>query len=180
MSILIADAMSQLFCTTIMLILQMNRNGGRSRLHRCHGIKDCIAGCIALRRTCHIRSGLGQDDLCFRHTDPLHCLSCCHRHLNGLWICISHILRCADHNPASNKFNIFPGIQHFRQIKDRRIRIRSPHTLDKCRDRIIMIISAFVIADHFFLNTLRCHLQRNMDLSILTFLCSQNSKLQRI
>ena len=166
MGILVADSMSQLLMPSIMGILKMGRNSRPGTLHTVHCCKNSIHRCITLRCTCHICSSLGKNDLGFRHSYPLNCLGCCCCHYQGLGICISNIFRSKDHHTSCNKFHIFTCIQHLRQIINCSIRIGAAHTLDKCRNNVIMVISILIIAHHTLLDTLRSHIQSNMDLAV--------------
>mgnify|MGYP006922427727 CR=1 FL=1 len=133
---------AQLLCAPVVGVPEMRRN------RRClcgfndvHGTADGQAGGVAFRRACHINGSLGKNQLSLRHSHPFHSLGCADRHHKGIGICISHILRSADHNPPGNKLYILPGIKHLGQIINCRIRIRAPHALDKSRNHVIVVIS---------------------------------------
>ena len=132
MGIQIADAMSQLRRTLIMCILQMCRDRtGLGMCHKIHRRIDRHDRRITFRGTRHIRRRLRKHDPRLRHAKPFHrlCRTC--RHNQCLRVCIRHILRRTDHNTTCNKRHILPGIKHTCQIIHCRIRIGSPHTLDK-------------------------------------------------
>ena len=139
-------------------------------LHHIHCCKYRIACCITLWCTCHISNCLWQNDLCLRHSHTLYRLRRrCSNH-KCHWICISDILGCKNHNTSCNKLHILTCIKHPCQIINRCIWIGTSHTLDKGRNRIIVVISRFVIGNHSFLNTLTRHIQGNVYDSILTSL----------
>ena len=81
---------------------------------------------------------------------------------------------------AGNKFDVLTGIQHSRQIINYGIRVRAPHTFNKCRNGIVMIIPCFIITEYTFLNTFLGNFHRNMNFAICTSLGCQNTKFNRI
>ena len=180
MCIFISDSMSKVLRTFIVSILQMRRNRCLVGFYILHCTEDGIAGRITFRCRCHIQHCLRQNNLGLRHSNPFHSLGCRYCHSERHRICISHIFRSADHNPSCNKFNIFSCIQHFGQIIHRGIRIRSPHTFNKCGNRIVMIISRLIITYHTLLDTFRSHIQCKMDLSVAISLRRQDSQLHCI
>ena len=166
--IFIIFSVSQFCCSFIMGILQMHRNRQISGFfHRLHCRRNGVDRCVAFRRACNVGRRLCQNNLRLRHAHPLCCQGCRNRYLQRCRICIANILRRTDHHPAGDKCHAFPSIQHPRQIINRRIRIGAPHTLDKCRNRIVMIIACFVVFYCTFLNTFLGNLQGQMDFSIL-------------
>ena len=181
MCIFISCAMSQFCCSFIMCILQVCRNrqisGG---MYLLHCLRYRFIAAVALRRCGNIGYCLSQNDLCLRHTYPFHRQRCIYRYHQCLWICISHIFRCTDHNPAGNKLNVFSGIQHLCQIIYGCIRIRTAHTFNKCGYGIIMIISCLIISHNPLLYTFGCNIQRDMDHSILTSWCGEDTQFHRI
>ena len=158
----------------------MYRNGCLIFFHIIHRRKDCIACRIALRCCRHVKNRLRQNDLRLRHSDPLHCLCCTDCNIQCHRIRISHIFRCTDHDPAGNKLNVFSGIQHLCQIIYGCIRIRTAHTFNKCGYGIIMIISCLIISHNPLLYTFGCNIQRDMDHSILTSWCGEDTQFHRI
>ena len=156
--IFVSCPVPQLLSSLIMPVLQVYRNRHGPLVPDCvHGLKHSHAGRIALWRGCHIGHCLGQDDLGFRKSDPLHGLGRIHSHRQCLGICVSHILRCAYHNPSGNEFDILTRIEHPGQIIDSRIRVRAAHALDKCRNRIIMVIPVLIVPHHPFLDAFLGH-----------------------
>ncbi len=147
----------------------MSRNGQiPGLLHRLHCPENSFTACIALRRTGHISNRLGQNNLCLRHTDPLHCQRSIRCHCQSIRVCISHILRRTYHNPSGNKSHTLPCIEHSCQIINRRVRVRSPHTFDKCGYGIVMAVTGFIIPYRPLLNTFLCYIQCNINPAILT------------
>ena len=181
MCIFIAESMSQLLRAFVVLILKMCRNRHRPHIrYSLHRILDPHIGRIALRSRRDIGGRLGEDDLALRHSDPLHRLRRAHRDHKRIRIRISDILGSADHDPAGNKLHILTCIQHSGQVIDRRIRVRSTHALDECRDRIVVVIPVMIVANHPFLDTFRRDIDRDMDLSVLRLVRRENSELDRI
>ena len=155
--------------------------------NRCAGLAHAFPGRrdghdrgIAFGRGRHIQDGLGEDDFRLGHSDALHRLSRRYCHCQRLWIRISHILGRADHDPARDELDILPRVQHFCQIIHRRIRVRSPHALDKCRDRVIVVVSGLVVVHHTLLDAFRSHLQGDMDQAVLAAVCGQDPQFHRI
>ena len=158
MCVLITNAMSQFTGGFVMRILQMYRD--RWCLSACHHMHGCINGQIrgiTLGCTCHIVGSLSQDDLALRHADAFHCLCCCHGNLQSLRVCISHILCCTDHDASCDEFDILSGIEHPRQIIDSCVRVRSPHTLDKSRDCVVVVVPTLIILHNTPLDTFTRH-----------------------
>ena len=181
MGIFISDASSKLPSTFVMGITEIRWNRCGSRLSdngKC--FVHCQVGRIALWCARHISDGLCQHDPRLRHSKTLHCLGCADCHGQGVRICISHIFRCTDHNSPGNKCHIFPGVQHFCQIVDRCVRIRPPHTFDKCGNVIIMAVAIFIILDHALLDTFGSHIQRDMDEPVCTAFCGKDSQFNGI
>ena len=152
----------------------------RMRFNIIHGIINCNNCWIALRCTCHIKRRLRKHNSCLRHTKPLNCLCRRGRHDKSLWVSIWNILRRTNHDSSGNKFDVLTGIQHSRQIINYGIRGRAPHTFNKCRNGIVMIIPCFIIAEYTFLNTFLGNFHRNMNFAICTSLGCQNTKFNRI
>ena len=181
MGVLISQAMAQLLCALIMLILKMGGHRRRFfRPHRLHGLKDPQAGRVALGSRRHIGHRLGQGDLALGQTDPLHRLGGAHRHRKGVGIGIPHILGGTDDDPSGDEFYILTGIQHPGQVIKGRVRIRAPHALYEGGDRIVMIVPVLVIPDGPLLDTLGCHRKRDMDLSVLRLLRGKNPQLHSV
>ena len=166
MSILVSYSMPHFGCPFVMRILKMDRHGGFHRAHCFHGLVHGQISCIALRRTGYISDCLSQGNPRFRHAKAFYGLSCRYRYLQCLRVCISHILCRTNHNSAGNKFNVFPCVQHFSKVKYRCIRVRAPHTFNKSRNGVIMVVPCLVVAHHPFLNTLRRCFQIDMDFPV--------------
>ena len=165
-----------------MRILQIRRNRKISGfLHKLSCRFDRFHCRVRLRCRCHIFRGLREDDLGLRPADPLRRKACGCRHPQCIRIRISDILCRTDHNAACNKFRLFSCLHHPGKIIHRSVRIGPAHTLDKSRDRIIVIIAFFIIARNTFLNALLCNLQRDVDLPVfLRAIRCQNAKLNGI
>ena len=85
--IFVSCPVPQLLSSLIMPVLQVYRNRHGPLVPDCvHGLKHSHAGRIALWRGCHIGHCLGQDDLGFRKSDPLHGLGRIHSHRQCLGI----------------------------------------------------------------------------------------------
>ena len=181
MCIFISCAVSQFCCSFIMCILQVCRNrqisGG---LYLLHCLKYCFTAAVALRCRGNIGYCLRQNDLCLRHSYPFHRQRCIDRYHQCLRICISHILRSTDHDTSCDKSHTLSCIQHPCQIINRRIRIRPPHTFDKCGNGIVMIVTIFIISCCSLLNTLLCHIQSNVNLPVSGRFSSHNSQFNGI
>ena len=181
MGVLVPKTVPQLLSPLIVLVLQMhgNRHGARGS-HRLRGRAYRHAGRVALGRGGHVGHRLGQDDLGLRHADPFHRLGRAHRHGQGLRVRISHVLGGADHDPPGDKLDILPGVEHPRQVIDRGVRIGPPHTLDKGRHRVVVVVPILVIAHHPLLDTLLRHRQIDMDLAVRSPLRGQNAQLHSV
>ena len=182
MCILISDPSSDLRCRLIMCVLQIGRNRKISGfLHELSCRFDRFHCRVRLRCRCHIFRSLRKNNLRFRPADPLRRKACRSRHPKRIRVRISDVLCCTDHNTACNKFRLFSSLHHPGKIIHRSVRIGPAHTLDKSRDRIIVIIAFFIIARNTFLNALLCNLQRDVDLPIfLRAIRRQNAKLNGI
>ena len=136
--------------------------------HQIHCLVNGLNGRITLGGRGHIGNRLRQHNPRFRHSQPLHRLRrrYCHRKCVG--ICISNILSRKNHDSSCNKFDILSCIEHPRQIIDRSIRVRAPHTLNEGRNGIIMIIPCLIVGNHPFLDALTGNLKGDMDDSIIT------------
>ena len=172
--------MSQLLVPSIMGILKMRRNRCLFAFHTFHCLGNRPHCRVALRSRCHVKHGLGQNNLCLRHPDPLHCLGCRYRHGQSHRVCVSHILRCADHDSAGNKPDILSGIKHLCQIVHRSVRVGSPHAFDKGGYGIIMVVPVLIVTDYSFLDTLGYNIQCQMNEPVTASFGSQNGKLHRI
>ena len=115
---------------------------------------NCLKRRVTFGRACDIRRSLRQYNLRFRHSHPLHGKRRIHRDNQRHRIGVRYVLRSAYHNPPCNKSRLFTCRQHFGQIIDRRIRIRSSHAFNKRGYIIIMVIAGLVISNRLLLNTL--------------------------
>ena len=128
-----------------------------------HRRKNCLNGCIALRCRRNIGRCLRKNNLRLRHSDSFHGKRCADCNLKCLRIGVSDILRRTDHNPSRNKGHTLSRRKHSGQIINRRVRIGAPHAFDKRRNRVVMVVTGFIVAQNLFLNTLSGHLKRNVN-----------------
>ena len=178
--IFIANAPSQLLMPCVVGIPQIRRNRQIPFFpnHCISGHNGLYTG-IGFLGGSHIGTGLGQNDLGLRHANSLHRKAGAGGQNQGLRIRISHILRRANHNSSGNNTNILSGLQHFRKIIYRRLRIRSPHGFDKSGNGVIMLRLS-VITKNLLLHTLRHHLLGDTDFSAFGRIGTKNGKLQSI
>ena len=151
-----------------------------SLFHLITGCKDCLTGGIAFGSTSYIDGRLSQNNLCFWHTDAFHCHRSIGGNHNGHWVCIAHIFTGTNHNSSGYKGHTLPCIQHSGQIIHCSIWVWTSHTLDKCWDGIIVIVSALIVSHDSLLDTFLRHFHGNMNLAIFTALCGHHSKFNGI
>ena len=180
MGVFIAYAPSQLLMSCVMGISQIRRNRQIPLFpnHFVSGHNGLYTG-IGLLGGSHIGTGLGQNDLGLRHTDSLHRKAGAGSQNQGLRIRISHILRRTNHDSSGDKTNILSGLQHFRKIIHRRLRIRSPHGFDKGGNGVVMLRFS-VITKNLLLHTLRHYFLGDTDFSAFGRIGTKNGKLQSI
>ena len=167
MRVLISQPPAQFSGSSVMGILQIGRDREVPGLfHQFLCRKNGVDRRIALGGAGHISGSLGQKDLGLGEADPLTCQRTGNRDTDRLRIRVPHILRRTDHDPAGDEFGILSRFQHSGQIVDGCIGVRSPHTLDKSRDRVVMIVSTLIIAGRPPLDTLLGYVQGNVDLSV--------------
>ena len=177
MGVLVSDPPAELSGSAVMGILQIRRNRQAACLpYQFLCGKNRVDRGVALGCTGHIGGRLRQDDLCLREAYPLTGQRTGDRDRDRLRIRISHILRCADHDPARNKLGVLSCFQHARQIVDGRVGIRSPHTLDKGGDRVVVIVTALVIAGRPPLDAFLGDFQSDPHLPVRRGLCRQNAE----
>ncbi len=63
----------------------------------------------------------------------------------GIRIGKTYVFCCQNAEPACDEKRVFSSIQHTGKIIHGSIRIRSAHTLDECRDHIIVHLAALVV-----------------------------------
>ena len=179
--IFVTDAMAELLMAFVVCVLQMNGHRCLLLPHRFHRLENRLCAGIAFRRPRHIDCSLGEDELGFRHPHTFHLLRRRRSHYHGHGVRIADILRCADHDSSRDEFYILPRVEHFCQIVNGSVRIRSPHAFNKGRYRVVMLVSRLVIANHSLLNALRGSLQIDVDFPVLRRrLSRQNSQFYRI
>ena len=64
-----------------------------------------------------------------------------------------------DDNATSNESWILSGMNHLRQPVKRRIDVTAPHRLDKCGDRVVVLILVTIVDYGFFLNAILRNLE---------------------
>ena len=67
------------------------------------------------------------------------------RHQKRLRVGVANILRSVNHNTASDKLRILPGIDHAREPIDRGIGVATAHGLDERTDDVVVHVAVFVI-----------------------------------
>ena len=181
MGVLVVQAVSQLRSPLVMGVLQMGRNRQISRLlHALGRLADGADSRVAFGSAGHIGGGVCQNDLCLRHAHALHGQRSADRHLQGLRVRISHILRRTDHDPPCDEGDAFSRIEHLCQIINRGVRVRASHALDERRNGIIMVIPRLIILHHPLLNALCRNVQRDVNLSVLSPGRGQNAQLHGV
>ena len=144
--VFVADAVAQFFVAAVVGVLEVWRDCGFCAFDGVHGSEDGVDCGVAFGGAGHVGDCLGEDDLGFRHTHAFHCLSCCYCYAEGLWIGVSDVFGCQDHDAAGDEFDIFSGVEHFCQVVDSCIWVRASHALDEGGDDVVMVVSVFIIA----------------------------------
>ena len=181
MGVFIALTPPQFFGSAVMPVLQMDRHRCRDIvLHRVHRLHDGIYRGVALRGAGHIGRRLTQNDLALRHADPFHLLGSARRHHHGHRICVSHVLGGTDHDAPRDEAYILTRVQHSGEIIDRGVRVRSPHALYKCGDRIVVIVPVPFVPEHPLLDALLRHRQGDADPAVLVRRRGEDPQLHRV
>ena len=181
MGVFIADPSSKFCASMIMCILKIWWNGKISgSFHLLHCLKYSLTAGIALGSRRHIGTGLGENDLCFRHTHAFNSQKSIGSNHQCLRVSITHILGSADNDTSRNEFNVFAGLQHPGKVIYRGVRIRATHGLDKGRNGVIMVVAVLIISDSPFLYAFRRNRKSDMDTSVRLPVSGEDSKLDGI